>query len=382
MRDDFVGYRPRKRRVRPQPPLAGGDVRVLTSVPEMFQAPSHLPHAAVIPAPEPAIPASQPALPADAREPQEPAPPETHETAAPEPRPVVALQARQEKELQARQEKEPQAREPVTLQASEEKDIMDNSIANPAHASTEPASTVSAKTAQPAPRSIWHRIAAEIQSAMTARDTENEKERVARQAELIASRPARSGEDPKTELVSLPQRQGQGPRDSLAAFTVAIARTASSDVTPPDFARHARVCSICSHPDRDAIEADFLHWRNPKVIAQEYNLPNIQPLYRHARATGLLQRRKNEVSRVMERYLEKIDSYSTEEFDKITRAIRVYSHLDEDGRWFEPPRTHYILSGHLEDLQPAPPERASLPAPAQRRHKSGTRARKRPRNPR
>src|SRR5579863_8313291 len=374
MRDDFVGYRPRKRRVRPQPPLAGGDVRVLTSVPEMFQAPSHLPHAAVIPAPEPAIPASQPALPADAREPQEPAPPETHETAAPEPRPVVALQARREKERQAR--------EPATLQASEEKDIMDNSIANAAHASTEPASTVSAKTAQPAPRSIWHRIAAEIQSAMTARDTENEKERVARQAELIASRPARSGEDAKTELVSLPQRQGQGPRDSLAAFTVAIARTASSDVTPPDFARHARVCSICSHPDRDAIEADFLHWRNPKVIAQEYNLPNIQPLYRHARATGLLQRRKNEVSRVMERYLEKIDSYSTEEFDKITRAIRVYSHLDEDGRWFEPPRTHYILSGHLEDLQPAPPERASLPAPAQRRHKSGTRARKRPRNPR
>src|SRR5579864_6744488 len=207
MRDDFVGYRPRKRRVRPQPPLAGGDVRVLTSVPEMFQAPSHLPHAAVIPAPEPAIPASQPALPADAREPQEPAPPETHETAAPEPRPVVALQARQEKELrarqekelQARQEKEPQAREPVTLQASEEKDIMDNSIANAAHASTEPASTVSAKTAQPAPRSIWHRIAAEIQSAVTARDTENEKERVARQAELVASRPARSGEDPKTE---------------------------------------------------------------------------------------------------------------------------------------------------------------------------------------
>ena len=40
-------------------------------------------------------------------------------------------------------------------------------------------------------------------------------------------------------------------------------------------------------PDRDAIEADFLDWRSPKDIAQDYNLSSFYPIYRHARATGL-----------------------------------------------------------------------------------------------
>lgn len=260
------------------------------------------------------------------------------------------------------------------------------------HPPAQPAPRASGNTAPPVPGNIWRRIAGEIESAMDEREAQNEKERAARQAELIAGRPALSRADGQApspaettaELVPVPRRRGSGPRDSLTAFTVSIARPVSSDPVPPDFARHARRCSVCLHPDRDAIEADFLHWRSPKTIAQDYNLPSFDPIYRHARATGLIQRRKNEVARVIERYLERVDGYSAEEFDKVTRAIRVYSHLDEDGHWFEPSRTHYILSGRLEDLQPAPPGRAS-PPPAQpglpRRRQSGIRARKGPRNP-
>jgi hypothetical protein len=29
---------------------------------------------------------------------------------------------------------------------------------------------------------------------------------------------------------------------------------------PPDFSRHARRCAVCAHPDRDAIEGDFIRW--------------------------------------------------------------------------------------------------------------------------
>jgi hypothetical protein len=50
-----------------------------------------------------------------------------------------------------------------------------------------------------------------------------------------------------------------------------------SDLTrrarPPDVGRHARKCCICRHPKRDAIEAAFLGWRSPDVIADEYGLP-------------------------------------------------------------------------------------------------------------
>src|SRR5579862_1080228 len=43
--------------------------------------------------------------------------------------------------------------------------------------------------------------------------------------------------------------------------------SSASGFAPPDFARHAQRCAVCSHPDRDAIEADFIRWRSPQIIA-------------------------------------------------------------------------------------------------------------------
>jgi hypothetical protein len=40
----------------------------------------------------------------------------------------------------------------------------------------------------------------------------------------------------------------------------------------PDFSRHSRHCGICSHPNRDAIEADFIRWRSPEQIVKEYQI--------------------------------------------------------------------------------------------------------------
>ncbi|MGB6393659.1 MAG: hypothetical protein WBF14_14930, partial [Candidatus Acidiferrales bacterium] len=34
---------------------------------------------------------------------------------------------------------------------------------------------------------------------------------------------------------------------------------------PPS--RHSRKCTVCRHPDRDAIEALFLLWRSPVKLA-------------------------------------------------------------------------------------------------------------------
>jgi hypothetical protein len=37
----------------------------------------------------------------------------------------------------------------------------------------------------------------------------------------------------------------------------------------PAKGRHERKCSICRHPDRDAIEEAFLHWQSPNEIATD-----------------------------------------------------------------------------------------------------------------
>jgi hypothetical protein len=44
--------------------------------------------------------------------------------------------------------------------------------------------------------------------------------------------------------------------------------------------RHSRKCIICHHPEREAIEEEFLHWRAPWKLAEDYNLADYRTLYR------------------------------------------------------------------------------------------------------
>jgi hypothetical protein len=36
--------------------------------------------------------------------------------------------------------------------------------------------------------------------------------------------------------------------------------------------RHSRRCIICHHPEREAIEEEFVHWRSPSRLAHDYKL--------------------------------------------------------------------------------------------------------------
>jgi hypothetical protein len=145
----------------------------------------------------------------------------------------------------------------------------------------------------------------------------------------------------------------------------------SGPETPPDFSRHPRRCAICSHPDRDAIEGDFIRWRSPDQIARDYNLPDRASGYRHAHYAGLFQRRKRQVARVLESLLESADSCPIEAADMIIRAARLYVRLNEHGEWVEAPRTQYLITGAVDSTQPSaqrsdptpPPVRSSDPAP-------------------
>jgi hypothetical protein len=136
---------------------------------------------------------------------------------------------------------------------------------------------------------------------------------------------------------------------SIASPAPSIHRNFS---TPPDFSRHARRCSVCSHPDRDAIEGDFIRWRSPGQIAQDYKIADRSSIYRHAHSTGLFAWRKRELGRTLESILESCEDVPLESADVIIRAARIYSHLDENGYWFEPPRTTFIFHGPAPSIYP------------------------------
>jgi hypothetical protein len=125
----------------------------------------------------------------------------------------------------------------------------------------------------------------------------------------------------------------------------APAPSSASSSHPPDLSRHARRCSICLHPDRDVIDAEFIRWTNPDQLARHFNVGGRSAIYRHANATGLFRRRKRELCRVLESILETADSANFETAEVLIRAARIYSHLDDEGRWYEPPKTITILHG-------------------------------------
>jgi hypothetical protein len=136
--------------------------------------------------------------------------------------------------------------------------------------------------------------------------------------------------------------------------------TPSGPETPPDFSRHPRRCTICSHPDRDAIEGDFIRWRSPDQIARDYHLADRASVYRHAHYAGLFQRRKRQVALVLESFLESAESCPIEAADMIIRATRLYVRINEHGEWVEAPRTQYFITGTMDSTEPS----ATSPTPS------------------
>src|SRR5580704_10416767 len=102
------------------------------------------------------------------------------------------------------------------------------------------------------------------------------------------------------------------------------------------FDYHSRKCVICRHPDRATIKEEFVHWGGVWDIAQIYQLGNCVSFYRHAHATGLALRRRENLHSVLDIFLEKARGANMSG-DSILRAIRAYSCVDSLGRWVDPP---------------------------------------------
>jgi hypothetical protein len=101
-------------------------------------------------------------------------------------------------------------------------------------------------------------------------------------------------------------------------------------------ARHERKCTICRHADCEAIEEEFVHWRDVWQIARQYGIEDYRSIYRHARATVLVELRRENIRSALDNIVEHSDSTKVSG-DCILRAIRAYSCIDDMGRWIDPP---------------------------------------------
>lgn len=98
--------------------------------------------------------------------------------------------------------------------------------------------------------------------------------------------------------------------------------------------RHSAKCTICSHPDREVIEEEFVNWHGVWHLAKQYKIEDYRSIYRHAVAARLIERRRNNMRWCLDSILECAPGKVTA--DAVIRAIRAHACLTDDNRWVEP----------------------------------------------
>ncbi|HEV2341343.1 MAG TPA: hypothetical protein VGS15_06055 [Candidatus Acidoferrales bacterium] len=112
--------------------------------------------------------------------------------------------------------------------------------------------------------------------------------------------------------------------------------------------RHSLKCAVCNHPDRAAIEFDFLNWRNPGDLVKGYRFRGLSTIYRHAHATGLFAKRRLNLRFAMERIVERVNEVPVTA-TSVIRAARAIARINDSGEWVDPPSRVIVTHIHSED---------------------------------
>jgi hypothetical protein len=108
---------------------------------------------------------------------------------------------------------------------------------------------------------------------------------------------------------------------------------------------------VCSHAKRPEIEADFVSWRSPAAIAQEYGLADRANVYRHAHAVGLFAKRQRNVRAALERIIEKAGEVDVTAA-AVVAAVQAYSKINAAGHWID--RSESVSLNELFERMTAP----------------------------
>src|ERR1700747_3290276 len=131
-----------------------------------------------------------------------------------------------------------------------------------------------------------------------------------------------------------------------------VGRRRRNKRAPASLLRHQRKCRICNHENREEIESRFLLWENARDLVEEFGLGHCSLLYRHATATGVLERRTEKFASVLASIVEQCESAPVTAAT-ILRAIRAYSCRKADGRWVDLPRR--VVGKRVNESTTPPP---------------------------
>jgi hypothetical protein len=133
---------------------------------------------------------------------------------------------------------------------------------------------------------------------------------------------------------------------------------------PVSIGRHKQSCTVCAHPGRDEIERDFVAWKSPSQMAQEYGLADRASVYRHAHAFGLFAKRQRNLRGALERIIEQAGEVEVTA-SAVVAAVQAYAKINAQGQWIER-NEHVNLNELFERMTQAELEKyardAELPA--------------------
>jgi hypothetical protein len=108
-----------------------------------------------------------------------------------------------------------------------------------------------------------------------------------------------------------------------------------SRTKPVSQARHRRTCGVCAHAQRPEIEAEFVAWRSPAALAQQYGLADRASVYPHAHALGLFAKRQQNLRAALERIIERVDEVQVTS-GAVVAAVATLAKISANGRWIDP----------------------------------------------
>jgi hypothetical protein len=103
---------------------------------------------------------------------------------------------------------------------------------------------------------------------------------------------------------------------------------------PISLGRHETNCKVCQHPERLAIEEEFVSWKSPSKIAKDWKFRDRTMLYRHAWATGLMAKRRRNVRSALEHIIEKGTDVEVTA-GAVVQAVIAYAKINSEGRLVE-----------------------------------------------
>ena len=103
---------------------------------------------------------------------------------------------------------------------------------------------------------------------------------------------------------------------------------------PVNRGRHETNCKVCQHTERAAIEEEFIAWKSPSRIARDWSLRDRTTLYRHAWATGLMEKRRRNVRAALESIIERGHDVEVTAA-AVVQAVAAYTRINSEGRLVE-----------------------------------------------